>query len=360
VIDNHNFFLLYNITYSFFATIALFVAMLINAKGYNHSIVKVSNVFSILLIIILILLVGLRAYNVGGDTLIYESIWDSVLFGDTKSEFCFHYLMLVIKIVGFSYQYFLLIIAILFFTTVYLAFKKISKYEKVNLFLLLFSFFSFFFCSSLSINVVRQGVSFSFLLLAYVLYTQTGKKKHTLICVVLSVGFHLTSLIPVGLFLFVYICKKMKLIYYYFIYIVVFVLAYIGFGIMNTAPFLLEILLKERRSSYLSEEVGGYQTGFRISFFVFNTIFLIIFSFLYQMNKNIKYELLLKYYLLASCMFFMTFQIAFSDRWGLFSWFAIPVLFSPVFSIENRKNKLHVISVLFLIFIFFFFNVLYK
>jgi hypothetical protein len=336
------------------------MSIYIDTKGYNSLVLKISRIFSILLITILIFLIGLRSLDIGADTISYYYHWNKGMrFSDVKSDLCFT-LMYSIKAIGLSYQYFLLIVSTLFFATVYRAYQKISNLNNLNLLLLLFSLFSLFFCLSLSTNVIRQGVSLAFLLLCYSYYIQPCSKKKVLVYFILSIGFHLTTLIPICLYLIIYICKRINLIYYYFIYILGVILAYIGYGINNVPLYIPEIFANDKRMSYLSSDVSHYEVGFKFQFTIFNSIFLIIFILLRRINKDRKYELLLKYYILASFVFFMTFQIPFSDRWGLFSWFFIPLLLSPVFSIYQRKYKLSVITVLFLIFIFVFFNVLYK
>jgi hypothetical protein len=361
MIESEKFFFLYNVIYAFFASVVLLMAIYVDIKGSNKLGVKFSSFFSISLTIILILLVGFRSYTTGTDTInYYNYVWGNIDYFEVKSDLFFYYIMYFTKKLGFSYQYFLLTVSILFFTTIYFTYRKVSKLNNVNLLFVLFSLFSFFFCSSLSINVIRQGLSLVFLMLAYIQYYQANKKKNALICLILSVGGHLTVLIPIVLFLIVDVCKKIKITYFYYIYALGIVLAYIGYGIKDIAPFLSETLAEDNRTSYLSAEVEYYQIEFRINFAAFNTIFLLIFVWLNKINKSVKYELLLKYYILASFVFFMAFQIPYSDRWGLFSWIFIPILFSPIFSLNIQRKKLNTISVLFLIFIFVFFNVLYK
>jgi hypothetical protein len=332
----------------------------IDIKGCNSLTGKANNVLSILLIVILILLIGFRALEVGADTESYLYIWNEKMhFFDANADVFFYYIMYSIKAYGFSYQYFTLIISTLFFTIVYITYKKISKFNNINLFLFLFSFFSFFFCLSLSTNVIRQGISLAFLLPAYFFYNYTANKKKTLVFLSLSIGFHLTAIIPIGLFLIVYICKKVNLLYYYFIYVAGIITAYIGYDIKN-ASFLSEILADDRRNSYLLDEGVRYVVEFKTQFVIFNSIFIIIFALLNRINKDKKYKYLLKYYILSSVIFFLAFQFPFSDRFGLFSWFFIPLLLTPVFSLNSNKYRLNSLTVLFLILIFIFFNVLYK
>ena len=137
-------------------------------------------------------------------------------------------------------------------------------------------------------------------------------------------------------------------------------LSYVNFGIKNFSPYLVDILEGDKRVSYLDDkELSYYQVGFRPQFATFNTIFLIIFLYINHYIRIKPYNRLLKYYILASSLFFMAFQLNFSDRWGLFSWFAIPLLLIPIYQYNSKLNIKPSFFTLFLIFVFIFFNLLY-
>lgn len=52
----------------------------------------------------------------------------------------------------------------------------------------------------------------------------------------------------------------------------------------------------------------------------------------------------------------MAFQLPFSDRWGLFSWFIIPFLISPVFYSPFVKGNIKIHFVIMLVLIYIGFN----
>lgn len=72
-----------------------------------------------------------------------------------------------------------------------------------------FAYMSMFFFLSMGINVIRQGVALSFLLLAYsLIYKQKtiillNKHIFILVFIITSILFHLTSFIAIMIFVFV-------------------------------------------------------------------------------------------------------------------------------------------------------------
>lgn len=365
MIESIDFYFYYHLFFFISAYFALVYVLFLDVKSNNLVFKTITNKTAIVLVLVLIFLVGLRAHDVGADTRSYFGRWNKLSNFEIRSDIVFYELMVFIKNIKLPYQSFLFVIASIYFSLVYRAYYLISKKNNYNLYLFLFVFLSFFFSISTSINVMRQGLSLVLLLLAYS-YLINNNRKKVIIFSVLSLGFHLTAIIPILLWLIVRFTKKIKFKWFLLLYITGIVLSLLNFGVLNFAPFLSEILInmEDKRASYLSgKEVEHYVTGFRPQFVAFNSILLVLFLFI---RKNLKvgkeYEILLRYYIIASFMFFMAFQIPFSDRWGLFGWFAMPILIAPIFNtFKNIKYPyLRTLTVLFLIFVFIFFNILYK
>src|SRR5690625_2341324 len=133
--------------------------------------------------------------------------------------------------------------------------------------------------------------------------------------------------------------KKLNINFFIFIYLSFLSLSFIGVGLKDFVPFLSYFLEGDRRISYLYSESTKYRIGFRADFALFNTFFLFIFLFINKKTKDDQYKDLLIYYILSSCVFFLSFQIPYSDRIGLFSWFTIPILFSPLLFIFFRIHQ---------------------
>ena len=124
----------------------------------------------------------------------------------------------------------------------------------------------------------------------------------------------------------------------------------------------MEVILRKdsgRFSTYFLNDDGLYQVGFKPQFVAFTTLFLGIGlymrrqSFMIASTWSTSYDQLLKYFISVSFLFFMAFQIPYSNRWGLFAWIAIPFIVLPCFS-KDFKPKTAVIA--FFIFLYAFFT----
>ena len=364
LIDNVNFNLLYETTYFF---VALLVVISILSVEINKDYIRQQKIGKILVfipIIFLIPLIGLREYNVGTDTTnYYNTVWlsnDSISF---DTEFSFLLLVKIIKYLGLDFSAFLFMIATIFILTTYIAIKRISSFYNSNIFYVFFVYFSMFFFLSMSINIMRQGVSLSFLLLAYSYLINKSSKTKVVIAAFIATSFHVTALIPILIYFVSH--KKYRVLrieYFYLLYILFIILSYLNIGLLNISPYIVEILGSDnRRAGYLSDDDFGYTVGFKPQFVVFNTSFLIVALYVKSrlLNSVVKseYSVIIRYYILTSCIFFMAFQIPFSDRWGLFSWVAIPILMLPLFSVAYIKKGIKIHWILLLILTFVGFNI---
>ena len=133
----------------------------------------------------------------------------------------------------------------------------------------------------------------------------------------------------------------------------------LNIGVLNVVQHLLPFIDEGRKSYFLGEE-SLYITGFKVQFVAFNSFFLFLFIYIYEQINKLQvfhdYKVYLKYYILSSSVFFLMFHIPYSDRVGLMSWVVIPVLCSPVFSVESNRKLSKILMVLLLVFIFIFFQ----
>lgn len=363
IVGEPTFTIVYTILYILFFIVVFYFFLVKNLTGKNLS-KSISNILSAIYIVALSLIVGLRTYNIGVDTETYKISWDYDV-KSTNNELVFDFLMSFVKFLGLPFGIFLLIVSLSFHLAIYRALKNITDYFKVDLHYIIFCLFSLFFVLSMSINVIRQGLSLAILLYAYSL--SLNKSKRFIIFAILSVFIHTTSIIPISIFIFIKVLpKKIFLGYFVFAYFSAILIAYLNIGILDIAPFLGNILADNPRASYLQVESDVYTVGFKLQFVVFNTIllFLAFFARKYNYFKGntylaVEYEVILKYYIVTSILFFMVFQIPYSDRWGLFSWISTPLLILPYFSRINDLSRYKVLIILFFLFIFIFFRTLY-
>ena len=150
--------------------------------------------------------------------------------------------------------------------------------------------------------------------------------------------------------------------YLYVIYFLTIIFSFLNYGILSFAPFLKNILAGSYRANYITNESDLYNVGFKPQFVAFNTVFLV---FAYYIQSKLKgnslifnrYKVIHIYFILSSSIFFMVFQIPYSDRFGLFSWIAIPILVSPLFTYDKSLLRYKTPIVLFFLLIYLFFAV---
>lgn len=365
LIDSKNFYLIYNTIYFFYFLIIIF---LIAYNSFNKKVISnnLGTILSFLVLSCFASVVGFRQFDIGADTNSYLLIWENLSSDRDNFEFVFNWLMSLLKNFGLNYWVFLFLISSLFHFTLLASCKNISTYYKANVFFILFLFFSLFFTLNMSINIIRQGLSLVVLLYAYSLFLKEDKKS--IIYAILACAIHTTSIIPIIIFIIsVYFNRFLSLKWLLLIYFSSLVLAFLDFGILNIAPYLSNLLSDNRRVGYLDASSDIYTVGFKPQFVAFNSVILLFALIANYYNRysidntfSTNYTIVLRYYLLTSALFYLVFQIPYSDRWGLFSWIVIPILIIPYFSREHKLSYFQFSMTLLFGFIFLFFQFLYK
>ncbi|MHC8947791.1 EpsG family protein [Sphingobacterium hungaricum] len=302
------------------------------------------------LLLMIVYLFGNRGKDIGADSATYASIFQNADIQDFGIEFLNAFLFTTIGSVTYSYQILFIVYSVLFVLVYTISLKRLSDIFNANFALVIFSAICIFTFKNMGVNIMRQGVSLSFFLLGLSFYI--GKSKWAYLFFVISIGFHTTSAILLVLVFLQRWIKNMNINILFFCYGLAIVLSFFSIGIKTVASFVdLSVLDEKRAEGYLNTTYNVYETGFKLNFVVFNTIFLAIFNFIRKTINDENYNWLLRLFITTSVVFFFMFEIPFSDRWGLFSWILIPILISPVFSI-NFKYRLATITTLFLILIF--------
>lgn len=347
--DYQNYYLT---TYLFSAFIALLVAI-------NHSLKKNKNVSSNILLVLIFafiyaLIFGFRDYSIGSDTNAYIESFRYNNVNDAK-DIGFAVLINIISVFTAERGFFV-VIALL-----YLSFLSLSFYffDKTKMYIMFFIFTSMFFFETFGINVLRNGLASTLLILSIVLFLRDKKVIASLVLIIAS-SFHASIITP---FLFWIIAKKttsLKLVYVIFFGTII--LSYLGFGINSITDFIpmLNIFFKDRFDSYFEmPDWLDYTIGFKLSFVLFNLFFAVIGYKIYNdftdLIEQKKYLRFLNSYLLSSSFFFMSFYVAFSDRVGALSWIFIPFLLEPLLDTKRYKyGAIFCICLCFSIFVFFY------
>jgi hypothetical protein len=340
----------------------MFVCFLLNFFAESNHFVKraASILFYALLFIHAIYFFGYRDISIGTDTENYvnnilpairlsDSLFDYNLYSAEKMEPAFYYLT---KLFSFFYDYrpYLVGISLIFVTGFMLAFYRHYNFDDAVPFL--FFLGSSFFFHSLGVNIIRNGLSLAsvFLMLHYL---SQRRWVYATLFALLSIGFHISALLFLAILLGAYFFKNIY--FYYAFYFFSIVLAFFEFDISN---FLASInigegILQTKLSSQaakLSDE--GYQTGFRLDFVIYCTAYLFpiwVYKRMYGF-RDATYNLIERLYLTYTAIFYLYFQIPFSNRIGLYGWMLIPLLlFYPLIK-QNLGIVARIFAVAFAIF----------
>lgn len=316
----------------------------------EHNIKKEKNVrnnlfFGIVIALSYSFVFGYRDYSIGSDTMMYVEQFRYNTLRDAK-DLGFSLLVEIFRVITDERGFFVGVALMYNLSMIFLFYV----WDKSKMYLMYFTFTSFFFFESFGINVVRSGLAVPFLLFSIVLILKMKKLKAYAIGA-LGVSFHGSVLIP---FLFFLIAKR-NITYklFYAIFFISIVLSYMGVGINSLLDFLpfFNIFFKNRFDSYFDKEDWiDYELGFKASFVLFNMIFAALGYFFYKKIDDVedqkKYGYFLKVFLISSSFFFLSFNVAFSDRIGALSWIFLPFILEPL--LNNNRYKFGAFFLVFL------------
>lgn len=328
----------------FYELIVSFAFLLSFAFPKKNS--KITSIFSGLLISGLALLIGTRPENIGTDTFNYYLWFEKTkltTLNDIKdnlstfgSEPLFNIILIIGHIIG-SYTSVLIIISFITLLFAYHFSKRLCNIINVNNSTALFCcYLTSFYIFGQQINIIRSGLA-AVLLLNYYLSIFQSNKKSAIYYGFLAIGIHFSSIFGIILPIIAKIFKISKNTYLvsFFVFLI---LAYLNFGILNI-PFFSSIDLGTK-GRYLTSDNSEYITGFRASFALFNTFFAIVFYKYLKPNIILSKEYF-RLFILFSILFFVCFQIPYSDRIGALSWNLIPFLtyLCALQIFKHKQNK---------------------
>jgi|GEM_PF-1364799 len=325
-------------------TFILLGSVILRIKENSNAYFRTDRNLLIAYVIILIFYAGTRDLSIGTDTYNYYHYYFLRGINITNPIEFFSYFQtdLMFEVVMFltfpvrNFTFFTVILATIFNVTLYVFVRKFSDYGKDGSSLILFlTFASAFSFPQMEVNIIRNGLSISFVLIS-MYYMMNSKFNHAIIFFIISFLFHGTALIPITAILIAFFSKGISIKNYIVIYFIGVGLSLIGFG-FHSIPFLQEINSDDfKRLAFAGET--AYRIGFRPDFVAYNTFFLILFFKIGNM-KDLKEQFLFKYFIITSIVFFFNFRIPFSDRIGLYSWITIPLLL--FLTLKNSYNRKH-------------------
>lgn len=285
---------------------------------------------------VLFILSAYREYTVGTDTINYLLHFENVFVtSETRLEFAWNWLNRTVADFGGDFTDLLVLSALLYLFPMYWVVYKDSKNANLSIFL----YFSLYFYSY-SLNIVRQMIAVSFVLLAFHLI-QRHKKLFAIAVIFLASLFHLSALIALPM---VFI-EKLKLREQVYLFLV-------GFSFMIGLFFIQQLISFAQfipYAHYLRSELGNI-SGNMVYLMIFNSFFLFI--FFVTKERSFYFHLFFVFVLIENLMA----RIPFSERVVLFNSIAQIIFFPEVISNNKLKEKWIVALVVFLYAFFIFFR----
>lgn len=341
----------YVLTHKIVLALYIILATLIlkQLAGQKDRLIRNDKNLLILYIVFFIVFAGTRANTIGIDTNNYyyyffipaTQVGVIEMFARLNSGILFEIILSGAVLVNF-FPVFLFSVALIMNVTFYKFVRKFTNYGKDGSSLILFLFiacsFSFL---NLELNIIRNGLAIAFILFA-IHYALEGNLKKCLLFFGIAFMFHRTTIIPFVLVMAIWKFKDIPLKYYLIFYVLAIGLSAVGFG-FHSLSFLASLGSEDLASLKFVGDTE-YKIGFRPDFVGYNTLFLGLFIFFIK-STNAKGVFLLKIYILTSAIFFFNFYIPYSDRFGLYSWVIIPLLFYNIINESFPKRKLYISTV---------------
>ncbi len=295
---------------------------------------------------------GTRGLRVGTDTINYYNFFYLrgisigsanifYFFEHFQSDFLFEVIM-YISFIFKDFHVFLLVVSAIMNITLYTFVRKFTDYGRTGSSLLLFlTFASSFIFLSHQLNTIRNGVSIPFVLLGIYYVTRRQNVKSVLFLVI-AFFLHRTALIPIACIVIALLGERVEFKYFIILYVLFIVASYAGFG-LNNLPFLQGLSDEGDLSKLSFKGETTYRVGFRLDFVLYNSFFLFIF-YKFSDLKDRTDLFLIKYFILASIVFFLNFNIPFSDRIGAYSWVIIPLVLYNTVKNSFPNKKLYISS----------------
>ncbi|QWB99438.1 EpsG family protein [Mycoplasmatota bacterium] len=265
------------------------------------------------------------------------------------------YLWVLSRISTNQYVFMLTSLAIIYFTLL----KGLTKIlGNKHIILVLFGYMSLFVFWNMISNILRQGMAISFVILAFSCLLKKEYKKFIFYSII-SFLFHSSAAI---IFPFIILLKfKIKMKYYLLAYVSAAILMFTG---MNR--FLLTLFnqfnfnLINRLINYASQNtIDKYGATNRIDFFLFNSIWIIIFFIIskYMSNIHVREHILFKLYLYFTSFFMLIGFVAYSDRVAAYSWMLLPIILILPNNTKKHEGVYSLFYILIILVLFVYFGV---
>jgi hypothetical protein len=278
------------------------------------------------------LIVGMRGEQVGSDTATYLQFFEAVREGgDLGPEFSrlevgFVYLTKVISVFTASPQYYLSIIFAIQFFGITSGFLKKSPQFKPYLFVALI-WLSFPFFYSITLNVLRQGLAFVFVIYAIDLKLR-GKRYLPYALLLAGVAVHYA----VALYFFAFVVLELSFGTLQLIRIWSITVLASSVGLVDRVVIpLLKMLVGDSIyfSTYIDLSINeDYVTGFKLHFLLMSVLPVAYYLALRRRSSEQAAEisLVFRVYLVVNMIYWIVISLPFNDRIAVASWLLFPLM----------------------------------
>lgn len=273
-----------------------------------------------------IVVFGFRDYNTGNDTLGYVMFYeelDITNFEKTAIELDYLFVALMIVCKYFFYlstRSFLIVISLIYSSLLFTLIKKV--FEKNYQTVILLYLCSFFFIA-LGTNIIRSSIAIVIWLWG-IYFIFDNKKIYGILLIIISIGFHFTGI----LVLLISILSLVKISFRLLIIVLIIslIISYNEINIFAFIPELDDVLrVTQKINSYSSNNDSNYKLGFRKEFVLLNLLF-ICWGIRFNNKNNELAVSYTRFFIYSSIVFFLCFNIPYSDRVGMQSWILIPFI----------------------------------
>lgn len=314
-----------------------------------------------LLLLFFVFFLGARPISpLFGDTAGYAEIYEymkneTFFFQSSAENLIFDNFFALSSSLGISYNTFLTIMALIYFSCIAIACKKMfpENYAiAICAYLVAFETYSF------SVNGYKAGAGATIFLVAL---AYKDKLWLTIPLSLLSIGFHHSMKVVVLAYLIAYFYRNTKHYFYAWVFSVVMAVLHIGYFQGLFASFA-----DETGAMYLTGASNtNYMTGLRLDFILYSAAPIYVGYKMYIKNhiRNNTYEMWLRIYLLMNSVWMLCMYASYTNRIAYLSWFMYPfVLLYPYYAMYTSDNQLikgrkvlmyHMFFTLFMVFIYY-------
>ncbi|MCU1772398.1 EpsG family protein [Pseudomonas sp. 13B_3.2_Bac1] len=327
----------------------LFLFAAFQTLARNRSVVDVNRVIELFAVFFAIAVVSHdvsnRPFDMEGDTAVYINFFNDLNSGLENPFQTFEPGFIgIVRVFGYlslDYQSFFYFITFMFLWSYYFLIKAIfgvqSRWSLIVFAAVLF--YPFFF--SLTANVIRQGFAMCFINLS--LYCATrGYWKRGVIHTIIATLFHKSSIIYFPVILFRRLVLKVG--------VSGLMVLWLGFSLasyLKLFVLLVSVLFDLSFSYGLAvnyNDVGDidYITGFRWDFWAFSSVAVILLVVLKLLGGELNKRETYIFYVCAllSCLHIAMFDVAYNDRFGVYSWIYYPLELAYVIrAVSNNFAK---------------------